>query len=137
MKLGISEAARRAGVGRQTLYRKIESGALSKEIGAEGKPVIDLSELSRLYPQVVAAATMRQPASDTADIQKTGRSDNLLQAELAAARHRIQELEADRTDLRAERDKLLSVVQEQATSMRLLTDQSPRKRGWLSRLIGR
>jgi hypothetical protein len=55
-KLSISEAARRAGVRRNTIYRKLESGKLSKETGDDGNPVIDLSELARLYPRAVSSA---------------------------------------------------------------------------------
>ena len=38
---------------------------------------------------------------------------------------RIDALEADKTDLRAERDRLLSVIETQAQQVKLLTDQRP------------
>ena len=37
----------------------------------------------------------------------------------------IDALEADKTDLRAERDRLLSVIETQAQQVKLLTDQRP------------
>ena len=52
---------------------------------------------------------------------------------------RIDALEADKTDLRAERDRLLSVIETQAQQVKLLSDQRPaaqpdaaRRRRWWS-----
>ena len=45
--------------------------------------------------------------------------------ELALLNARIEELRQDRADLRTERDSLLKTLQEQAVSVRLLTDQRP------------
>ena len=52
---------------------------------------------------------------------------------------RIDALEADKTDLRAERDRLLSVIETQAQQVKLLSDQRPaaqpdaaRRRQWWS-----
>ncbi len=60
MKVSISEAARRAGVKRTTIYRKLESGKLSKELGEDGQPCIELSELSRIYPRLVTDPVQRR-----------------------------------------------------------------------------
>jgi hypothetical protein len=38
--------------------------------------------------------------------------------------HQLSELRRDRDDARSERDRLLKVIEEQAGSVRLLTDQS-------------
>jgi transposase-like protein len=120
VKLSISEAARRAGVERPTLYRKLKSGALSKGIGDDGKPCIDLSELARLYPHV----------TNSHDTPKPVRMDSLLQAELQAAQFRILDLEADKADLRAERDRLLQVLETQAEQIKLLAPPPARSKPW-------
>jgi hypothetical protein len=44
---------------------------------------------------------------------------------------RIDVLEADKADLRSERDRLLSVIETQAQQVKLLTDRRPaRQRKW-------
>ena len=140
VKLSISEAARRAGVERPTLYRKMKGGELSKEIDQDGKPVIDLAELARLYPHAVTMSGIITASSavdtDNAVLKNTS-PNSLLQAELEMVRERLLELEADKSDLRSERDKLLALLQEQSASMRILTDQRPQQKSWLAQLFGR
>ena len=146
MKLSLSEAARRAGVGRQTLYRRISQGKLSREIGADGQPVIDLSELARLYPAAIGERTGRDTGRDVSSDNsgqgsETG-ADTLADhagvvaaAELAALRERVRTLEADKADLSAKLDKALDTLQAQT---RLLTDQRPSESrpSWWRRLRG-
>jgi hypothetical protein len=48
-----------------------------------------------------------------------------LRERLAFMQQRIDALEADKTDLRAERDRLLSVIETQAQQVKLLSDQRP------------
>jgi hypothetical protein len=123
-KMNISEAARMTGKARQTIHRHIDRGRLTKEIDATGNPVVDVAELERVYgplqhPGLSHTVTQRQP--------DTPSNDNLLQRELELLREErarergqfCQQLE----DLRQERDRLLKVIEEQAGSVRLLTDQ--------------
>jgi hypothetical protein len=49
MKYSISEAARIAGVTRKTLYKHIDKKPISVEKDADDKPLIDASELLRVY----------------------------------------------------------------------------------------
>lgn len=49
MKYSISEAARIAGVTRKTLYKHIDKKPISTEQDVNGRPVIDASELMRVY----------------------------------------------------------------------------------------
>lgn len=117
MKLSISEAARRAGVNRTTLHRRIEKGDISKEIGSDGKPVIDLSELARLYPSVVKPEQAQQEKQHPVEQIATDallRENNLLRETV--------------DDLRKERDRLIGVVE---TQTRLISDQRPQRGGFL------
>lgn len=108
MKLSISEAARRAGVTRVTIYKKLKAGELSKEAGEDGTPVIDLSELARLYPQAVNT-------DDTGGYTNEYSQDyRLLQAELEHLRERLADTE--RRAERAESDKSRLFDQLQATT---------------------
>jgi len=130
MKLGISEAARRAGVDRKVLYRLIEKGKLSKEL-EEGKVVIDLSELARLYPQATNESAQRHTVSSRPNGQVvTGSTQGVIDA----LKERIASLEADKADLRRnlererteaheERGKLFALVESHSATLRQLTDQ--------------
>lgn len=122
MKLSISEAARRAGVNRTTLHRQIEKGRISKETGDDGKPVIDLSELARVYPAVVSPQGAQhgvQQQSEQVGTDALLRENNLLRETV--------------DDLRKERDRLLGVVEQQT---RILTDQRPGSGFW-GRMFGK
>ena len=150
VKLSISEAARRAGVKRQVLYRKLQSGAISKEINEDGSPVIDLSELVRVYPE--AANDTGQPDRTAGHIKGQSVTGGG-QLEITLLRERIASLEADKVDLRrdidrerseasATRDRLLALVERHAETVKLLTDQRtptapPAKPGLWARLTGR
>jgi hypothetical protein len=153
MKLSISEAARRAGVRRNTLYRKLESGKISKETDQDGKPVIDLAELSRLYPQA-ATAQGRTPKDQNGTAQNTDtqalrelitilkNDKDRLAAELELERAGRA---VDTTHAREERERMLSLLE---STQRQLTDlraphpkqeqaEAPRpRRGLFARLMG-
>jgi hypothetical protein len=153
-KVSLSEAARLTGKSRVTIHRHIDKGKLTKEIDGTGNPVLDLAELERVYgglkqPDMLPNVSVQQ--------SETPHQNSLLQRELELLRERlddkdrvIEDLRHDRNDLRNERDRLLKVIEEQASSVRLLTDQRmpqqpeptltppPRKglRGWLHRMTG-
>jgi predicted site-specific integrase-resolvase len=122
VKLTISEAARRAGVERPTLYRKIKAGELSKEVGEDGKPAIELSELARLYPNVIERVLKHDPVSQNTN------SNSLLQAEVQHLREQVAALQQDK-------ERLWEQLQAQT---RLLSDQRPAvPQGFLARLFGK
>ena len=52
MKMNISQAAKAVGKSRKTLYRHIDAGKISVEKDATDSPVIDVSELQRVYGRV-------------------------------------------------------------------------------------
>jgi len=132
-QLTLQEAATQVGKSRSTIWRAVKNGKLSAHKQDGGDFLVDASELLRAYPPVARATSQ-----DTKDETTRNSNENSpLQVELEAAKQRIRELEADKADLRGERDKLLAVVQEQASSMKLLTDQppAPAGKGWLGRLF--
>ena len=121
MKLSISEAARRAGVNRTTLHRRIEKGELSKEIGDDGKPAIDLSELARLYPAVVKSERAQHAPQQAMQHPVEQAATDALLRENNLLRETVD-------DLRRERDRLIGVVE---TQTRLISDQRPQRGGFL------
>jgi len=93
MKVSISEAARRAGVRRSTIYRKLDAGKLSKETGEDGQPLIDLSELARIYPRAVTARP------DTHATPENKAETAALQREIALLRELVDGLKQDKERL--------------------------------------
>lgn len=101
-KHSISEAAKLTKKARSTLHRHIKEGKLSKELDADGQPVIDTSELVRAYGPLhgrssSATATIGQGA--------THERDTLLHDKVEAMRvAQIDQIRADLHDARKERD---------------------------------
>lgn len=105
-KHSVSEAARIAGKSRSTIHRHIKQGRISKEIGPDGEPLIDTSELSRVYGDVV------QPTASSGQHMlhaETPLQDLETKAELLALRRENEALrdERDRWAAQAERLTLL------------------------------
>jgi len=59
-KISISEAARLTGKNRTTLHRHIKSGKLSRFLDDDNNPVLDTSELIRVYPSFKAPVALQQ-----------------------------------------------------------------------------
>jgi hypothetical protein len=58
-KLNLSQAAKAVGKNRVTLWRHINSGKLSAERDRDGNPLVDTSELLRVYGEIKQPATPR------------------------------------------------------------------------------
>lgn len=126
-KLTISEASALIGVSRQTIYRKLHDGTLSRDSDKR----VDLSELMRVFPpseyNYVTPADVRETSqSDTADTQTDTAKDRL-----------IAHLEAENERLRAEKAEyweILKKERERADALlAALPDLTQRKkrRHWL------
>lgn len=157
-KHSISEAARTWGKGRKTIQRHIASGKLSKEDDAKGNPVIDTSEMVRVYgpPKMTQEQKVRQTESVTQldapnDASDTVSEIELLKLKLEHAerdteieRERRREAEKRVEEERAEKERLFTLVK---STTRLLeapkqqpepiTPQQPEKKpGLWQRLTG-
>ena len=129
------QAAEWAGVTRGTIHKAITSGRLSASKSNAGVYRINPAELERVYP-------LRQPAGvsgDTPDTHNDTPELAALRREVELLRERQKAFEAREVDLRAERDRLLSLLEK--TTL-LLTHQpnpelrTPNRLGWLQRLKG-
>lgn len=58
-KLNLSQAAKAVGKSRVTLWRHINTGKLSAERDRDGNPLVDTSELLRVYGEIKNSATPR------------------------------------------------------------------------------
>jgi hypothetical protein len=156
-KLSLRQAAEWAGTTKPTVLKHIQAGKVSAEKDEVGRWWLDPSELRRVYGEpgspavsgngsetVPVTTSMHPPLHEETPAQRA------LVEELRA---RIAELKEDKDDLRrqveeerAERARLLKLLDEQALTVRLLTDQRPkepepltadRRPGLLARLLGR
>lgn len=119
-KISISEAARLAGKPRSTIHRHIEKGKLSREMDGQGRPVIDVAELERVYGPLQQAdmaqtGATRQPATSGWD-----RTDGADLIELEALKREKALLLNERDDLRRRLD---AEAEERRKLTALLTDQ--------------
>lgn len=140
MKLSISAAAQRAGVRRTTIYRKLSEGKLSRETDDDGKPIIDLAELARVYPHAVSDPGHNPYIPRTGHVGGESATLRELVDTLRQEKDRIAaELDRVRADARAdiereraERERLLGLLE---SAQRQLADlrpkETPRRRNWL------
>ncbi len=129
-KFNLSQAAALAGTSRQRIGRFIKQGKLSAEKTADGKTVIDKSELLRVFPNLVTPGASHVLRPDTPQVTATLHSQiELLQRELDVTR---QERERDREECRREKDLLLGIIEKQ-TLMLAAPKEPEEKKGWLRR----
>ena len=163
MYLSAGEAAKAAGVVKSTISKALQSGKLSyAEKGPDGYK-IDPAELFRVFPKTSETGSEKPPSNDwkpSENPTETGVYASVLEAQLeglkaliAEKERRISDLEADREQLREdrnrlaqsyqdERERLLKVVEDATGTVKLLTDQSAKQaaeapRSLFARLLGR
>ncbi|MCB1885384.1 MAG: helix-turn-helix domain-containing protein [Geminicoccaceae bacterium] len=149
----VAEAARRAGVERTTLYRKLQKGEISASQDVAGGKLIDASELLRVY----AEADVVTPYGELAALQESSEPQSateadeapLLRQRLAMHERQVADLERRLEQVRHDKDDVIDDLRrrlddESAERRRLtavLTDQRPpaatASRGFFGRLFGR
>jgi excisionase family DNA binding protein len=104
--VSLAEAAKLAGVSRQTVYRKVNGGELSATRRPDGSKGVDTSELERVFGGLKSPVTSETvTATVTSDNVRQGATE-ALQAELEAVRaqlalqnERVVELQMDKARL--------------------------------------
>lgn len=137
-QMTVRQAAEQVGVSRQTLFRKIKDGSVSATVDHQGQKQIDSAELLRVFgalqtPRVAGAtgsdsprltqgkvATGVSPAIQV-ELERLRLQLEFKAAELAMAQQRIDELRQREREATAERDRLLSMLEQ---STRLLAAPS-------------
>lgn len=133
--LGISAAARAAGVNRSTLQRAIKNGRLSTTIDAAGERGIDLSELLRVFgplrqtPQDEPAATPQSAApiaaADAAGVE-------LLKEQLRQVQEREQQARERERQFQDRENQLLALLRD---AQRILADEQQARRNLETKLL--
>jgi excisionase family DNA binding protein len=127
------EAAALTGKSRTTVWRAIKSGRLSAIRTDNGDFEIEVAELERAFGTLASPdALPSRNTLHTVPLQRdaTNNETNVLRIDLATMRERAAALERenvllreDREQARQERDRLLRIIEEQSSQVRLLTDQ--------------
>ena len=123
MLVTITEAARLAGVSRQTLYKKLGNGTLSASVDRHGDRAIDTSELLRVFGELKDKQPLTRPVDvSTSTIlhgvdDKDGQDGHGL---IAALRDQIAILQAQVADARQRETDLMDMLKQ-----RLIADQRP------------
>lgn len=156
MPYSLREAAEAVGKGKPAILKAIQSGKISAQKDEHGEWQIEPAELHRVYPPLSTETASEPGAKETEATVGNGNGNALLEQEIRFLREkvadvqrlrddehrdmseRLDDLRRDRDDLRQERDRLLKVIEEQAGSVRLLTDQrgerqAKRRRWWWQR----
>ena len=136
MKLSLLEAANRVGMTKVGLYKAIKKGTISAEKGANGQWEIEPAELFRVYKDVsTVSAEKLVEVNNGKPLVNSG-----LQPQIDLMREQINDLREQLRQAHADKEKILKVMDEQITSMRLLADQRQEKpeqsRGFWQRLFG-
>lgn len=124
--LSLADAAKQVGRDKTTLLRAIQKGKISASKTPQDEWQVDPAELFRVYTpaatasvQDAADATIRTPDA-ASEIIRLQRELEVLNQERERERRQFE----DRiSDLRGERDRLLSVMEDHAGTVKLLTDQ--------------
>jgi hypothetical protein len=155
-KFTVTEAERLTGKTRQTISTYIKEGKISAEIGPNGKKVIDLSELHRVFGDNLnlsaAKPNGKLPRQDTSELTSILRSEierlvrevNVMREERDAER-RLREREIERAaeeraklqDIIANQTRMLAAPKEPEQKPEAAPEPTPepKKRRWWQRTI--
>ena len=127
--LSITEAAKLAGVSRNTMYSKIKKGILSKSKDSKGRVYIELSELLRVYPDA-------KKEQDKEDVKHDVQSEHLMTPselqELVTLRAQV-ELYAQKEEMLNER---VEFYKGEVERLRLTGPDKPIKQSLIARIFG-
>lgn len=128
MKYSISESARIVGITRKTLYKHIDKKPISTEKDSNGKPVIDASELIRVYGDQCKFNITDVNKDTEKGTQKSSSVSTSDSIEMAVTK---KELELLKSQMASEKDSL----EEQIDYLRKKLDESTSESRKLTALI--
>ena len=130
-KLTIMEAVKVVPVSESTLRRDLNTGKVSFTTAKNGKKVIDVSELERVYDDLnVSESQINGNDGDILAIK-----DNLI----TDLRLQLEKAEMRETALIDEKSKLLDLLSAEKENVRALmppVDDKPKSPNWLLRVVG-
>lgn len=129
--LTVRQAAERVGISRQTMFRHIKQGRVSATTSHSGEKQIEVTELLRAYgalqPETVKTPTTsdrqrqshREISTPTTvayqiELEKLRAQLEIKTVELSLAKERIAELKTREVDFSEEKNRLLTLVEQQS-----------------------
>ena len=148
-KISISEAARLTGKNRTTLHRHIKSGKLSKFLDNDNAPLLDTSELMRVYPTFKAPVAVQQVAGvlqsnnkqqlatgdATAEIELLKLKLQHAEEKIAIEEGRRHESERREREAKEEVNRLLNIVEKHTYLLAAAPEQESVKKSWWQRVF--
>jgi hypothetical protein len=119
----LGQAAKATGLSKPTISDAIKKGRISARKNESGSFEIDPAELHRVYPPVSSPASKEEPQTLQNLTPDLTAKIMVLEAQVQALGELKDQIAAERDDLRTERNRLLSVIEEQAGSVKQLTYQ--------------
>jgi len=126
MSYTLKQAADATGLAKSTVQRAIKSGKISATFTDSGNYQIDPVELHRVFSPV-ERNTVQPVAIEQDALDETASENRELRTRVELMGELIKQIESQRDDLRSERDRLLTVIQEQAGTVKQLTHQAERQ----------
>ncbi|STT63840.1 Uncharacterised protein [Klebsiella pneumoniae] len=136
--LNLSQAAQAAGITRRTLYNHVKQGKVTVSRDGKNNPVVDVSELIRVYGNVNIPEKQIPGISHRENTQKNFPQEQLLamQKELADLRQAVTLMLEDKTSREEERRQHDDERRKlQAEVDRLTTELTQKKKTLLVRLV--
>lgn len=134
-----------AGVSRPTFYARKKAGAFSTVQDQSGNPMMDVSEIMRVFPDTHRIGKINTPNSElnkldltqsnTANSQPNTLELERLRMENELLKQRVEELKADKEKAESREDKHLETIKGLTDSVRLL-EYSKAPKSLLDRLKG-
>jgi hypothetical protein len=136
----IVEAARLAGRGRATIYRDIEKGKLSRSVMPDGKPGVEISELSRVYGALRVVET-----TETVSVRQNEavRDAAILEEKIRSLETQLRHKDEIAVQLQARIDDKQYIIDELKTKVLMIEYLAPvgspekKSNGFFERIFGR
>lgn len=136
MGISLSEAAKLVGMSKNGIVKAIKAGKVSGQKNVHGQWEVDPAELTRVYKALKPVSTNQNEQVRVGEFNE----NKDVQKEIQLLREQINILKDQLDDAKGREGKILKMMDEQITNMRMLTDQRQEKsqeegRGLWSRLF--
>lgn len=122
-KLYVAQIPKHFKVSRGTLYRDINRGKISADTNDKGRTLVDLSELERVYQSRQKGEASHSVERAQSATHESVHENSVLRREVELLRERLTEHTDVIEDLRHERDRLIKLIEDQTSTVKLLTDE--------------
>ena len=102
--LTMTQAARKAGISRSTLYRAIRTGRISVVSLPTGRRGIDVAELIRVFGPLQSNTVQKKQGGTSSDVA-------VLRERCTSLQQEVEWLRADLADAKNERNRLLGLLE--------------------------